>query len=68
MKLIHRNCGGLVIESKNLPPYSSTEYGIIPAYICDRCNLEILGDVQTEFIVENEADKIQIEAFNEVGK
>lgn len=63
MILVHKNCGGVVKESKNLPPYESEEYGIVPAYECQECGQEILGDIQIQLISENELDEIQIESL-----
>jgi hypothetical protein len=62
MKMTHRGCGGIVVES-NEPPYESEEFGIVPIHRCFQCQTEIVGDSQIEFIPENESDKIQIEAL-----
>lgn len=66
MKMSHKSCGGIVEESKTIPPYNSEECGTVPAYECTKCKQEILGDGQIEFVPENEADKVQIDAFNNI--
>lgn len=63
MKMTHRGCGGPVSESATIPPYQSEEYGTVPAYECQKCGGEILGDAQIQFIAESVADAIQIEAM-----
>jgi hypothetical protein len=68
MKLTHKNCGGSIQESKIIPAYNSEEYGIVPAYECSKCKIEILGDVQIEFVPESNLDRIQIEAIVEASK
>lgn len=63
MLMQHRDCGGEVVESDAIPPYISEEYGRVAAYECRKCNTEILGDAQIEFVPESEADRLQIEAM-----
>lgn len=64
MKMVHKECGGEIRESEIIPPYVSEEHGTVPAYECSKCSDEIQGEVQIEFIPENEADKLQIEAMS----
>lgn len=66
MKMVHKNCGGVVTESKSFAAYDSEEYGIVPAYECTTCSIEILGDAQITFVAENDADQVQIEALQDV--
>lgn len=63
MKMVHRNCGGIVEESKTIPNYVSEDCGTVPAYECVNCSTEILGDSQIQFIPEGIKDEIQIESM-----
>lgn len=65
MKIIHRDCGGEVLESKTIPPYKSEEYEVVPAIECNKCGNELLGDMQIEFVAESLADTIQVDALED---
>ncbi len=63
MIMTHKNCGGVIEESKIIPPYNDEEYGVIPAHECKECLQEILGDAMIRFVPENKVDEIQIESM-----
>ena len=61
--MLHRNCGGEIKEDYSLPPYynpnnpdEDVEGNLIyaiPAIVCMKCGIEILGDASIELGDEN---------------
>ena len=54
--VIHKDCGGRIIESRTTFNFHRTESGKLamhPALFCEKCSQEIPGDEEIEMLDEN---------------